>query len=95
MRLPRRRNKSRPRSAQAAERPRVKLRSINWRRVEITCRRVGHTSHLPVAASVHSIHSNNARKAGATEAKIVEDAMVAASLRPGAAVTHAAHALAC
>src|SRR5437660_12206516 len=41
-----------------------------------------------------SIHSANARKAGATEAEIVEAAMVAASLRAGAAVTHATHALA-
>jgi len=40
------------------------------------------------------IHSGNARKAGATEAEIVEAAMVAASLRAGAAVTHATHALA-
>ena len=39
------------------------------------------------------IHSGNARKAGATEAEIVEAAMVAASLRAGAAVTHATHAL--
>jgi len=40
------------------------------------------------------IHSGNARKAGASEAEIVEAAMVAASLRAGAAVTHATHALA-
>ena len=40
------------------------------------------------------IHSSNARKAGATEAEIAEAAMVAASLRAGAAVTHATHALA-
>src|SRR5216110_2215702 len=39
------------------------------------------------------IHSDNARKAGATEAEIVEAAMVAAALRAGAAVTHATHAL--
>ena len=39
------------------------------------------------------IHSNNARKAGATEAEIVEATMVAASLRAGGAVTHATHAL--
>jgi AhpD family alkylhydroperoxidase len=39
------------------------------------------------------IHSNNARKAGATEAELTEAAMVAASLRAGAAVTHATHAL--
>ena len=39
------------------------------------------------------IHSGNARKAGATEAEIVEAAMVAASLRAGGAVTHATHAL--
>jgi AhpD family alkylhydroperoxidase len=40
------------------------------------------------------IHSNNARKAGATEAEIAEAAIVAASLRAGAAITHATHALA-
>jgi AhpD family alkylhydroperoxidase len=40
------------------------------------------------------IHTNNARKAGATDTEIVEAAMVAASLRAGAAVTHATHALA-
>jgi AhpD family alkylhydroperoxidase len=39
------------------------------------------------------IHASNARKAGATEAEIAEAAMVAASLRAGAAVTHATHAL--
>jgi AhpD family alkylhydroperoxidase len=39
------------------------------------------------------IHSGNARKAGATHAEIAEAAMVAASLRAGAAVTHATHAL--
>jgi len=39
------------------------------------------------------IHSGNARKAGASEAEIAEAAMVAASLRAGAAVTHATHAL--
>jgi AhpD family alkylhydroperoxidase len=39
------------------------------------------------------IHTANARKAGATDAEITEAAMVAASLRAGAAVTHATHAL--
>src|SRR5205814_7950356 len=39
------------------------------------------------------IHSNNARKTGATEAELVEATMVAASLRAGGAVTHATHAL--
>jgi len=40
-----------------------------------------------------AIHSDNARKAGATDAELAEAAMVAASLRAGAAVTHATHAL--
>ena len=40
-----------------------------------------------------AIHSANARKAGATDAELVEAAMVAASLRAGAAVTHATHVL--
>src|SRR6185436_9181161 len=39
------------------------------------------------------IHNGNARAAGATDAEIAEAAMVAASLRAGAAVTHATHAL--
>jgi len=39
------------------------------------------------------IHKNNARKAGANDAEMVEAAMVAASLRAGAAVTHATHVL--
>ena len=39
------------------------------------------------------VHSGNARRAGATEAEIVEAAIVAASLRAGAAITHATHAL--
>src|ERR1700741_5353849 len=39
------------------------------------------------------IHTNSARKAGATEADLAEAAMVAASLRAGAAVTHSTHAL--
>lgn len=39
------------------------------------------------------IHTGNARKAGATETELTEAAMVAASLRAGAAVTHATHAL--
>ena len=39
------------------------------------------------------IHSGNARKAGATDAELVEAAMVAAALRAGASVTHATHAL--
>src|SRR6266853_6836477 len=37
------------------------------------------------------IHTANARKAGATDAEIVEAAMAAAALRAGAAVTHATH----
>ena len=40
------------------------------------------------------IHGGNARQAGATEAELVEAGMVAASLRAGAAVTHATHLLA-
>jgi AhpD family alkylhydroperoxidase len=39
------------------------------------------------------IHSGNARKAGATGTELTEAAMVAASLRAGAAVTHMTHAL--
>src|SRR5258707_2483557 len=39
------------------------------------------------------IHAGNARKAGASEAELVEASMVAASLRAGVAGTHATHAL--
>ena len=41
-----------------------------------------------------TIHSGNARKAGATETELVEASIVAAALRAGASVTHATHALA-
>src|SRR5262249_60359748 len=40
------------------------------------------------------IHATNARKAGATDAERTEASIVAAALRAGGAVTHAAHALA-
>jgi len=40
------------------------------------------------------IHNGNARRAGATDAEIVEAAIIAAALRAGAAVTHTTHALA-
>src|SRR5262245_62455493 len=39
------------------------------------------------------IHTNNARKAGATEAELVEAGMVADALRAGGAVTHTTFAL--
>jgi AhpD family alkylhydroperoxidase len=39
------------------------------------------------------IHRGNARKAGATDAEMIEAAMIAAALRAGAAVTHVTHAL--
>ena len=39
------------------------------------------------------IHNGNARKAGATDAEIVEAGMIAAALRAGGAVTHTTHAL--
>ena len=41
-----------------------------------------------------SINGGSARRAGATEAELVEVAVVAASLRAGAAITHATHLLA-
>lgn len=52
---------------------------------------VAHTTQCPYCID---IHAGNARKAGATDAEIVEAAMVAAALRAGGAVTHATHALA-
>ena len=51
---------------------------------------VAHTTQCPYCID---IHAGNARKAGATEAELVEAAMVSAALRAGAAVTHATHAL--
>src|SRR3954463_12730520 len=51
---------------------------------------VAHTTQCPYCID---IHAGNALKAGATEAELVEAAMVAAALRAGAAVTHATHAL--
>ena len=48
------------------------------------------TTQCPYCIDIHSV---NARKAGATEAEIAETAVVAASLRAGAAITHATHAL--
>jgi AhpD family alkylhydroperoxidase len=39
------------------------------------------------------LHSGNARNAGASDVELAEAAMVAATLRAGAAVTHATHAL--
>lgn len=39
------------------------------------------------------IHTGNARGAEATDAELVEAAMVAAALRAGGAVTHATHTL--
>ena len=39
------------------------------------------------------IHSQKARKAGATEQELAETTLVAAALRAGAAVTHGTHTL--
>ena len=39
------------------------------------------------------IHAGNARRAGASDAELIEAAMVAAALRAGGAMTHATHAL--
>jgi AhpD family alkylhydroperoxidase len=57
---------------------------------ELIATAVGLTTQCPYCIE---IHTSNARKAGATDAEIAEAAMVAASLRAGAAVTHATHAL--
>lgn len=51
---------------------------------------VAHTTQCPYCID---IHAGNARKAGATEAELVEATLVAAALRAGAAVTHATHVL--
>lgn len=51
---------------------------------------VAHTTQCPYCIDIHAA---NARKEGASDAEIVEAAMVCAALRAGAAVTHATHAL--
>ena len=51
---------------------------------------VAHSTQCPYCIDIHAA---NARRAGATEAELVEAAMVAAALRAGGAVTHATHAL--
>ena len=51
---------------------------------------VAHATQCPYCID---IHSNGARKAGVTEAELAEAAVVAISLRAGAAVTHSTHAL--
>ncbi len=51
---------------------------------------VAHTTQCPYCID---IHATNARQAGATDAELIEAALVAAALRAGAAVTHATHVL--
>ena len=51
---------------------------------------VAMTTQCPYCIDVHAA---NARKAGATDAELIEAAMVSASLRAGGAITHATHAL--
>ena len=51
---------------------------------------VAHSTQCPYCIDIHAA---NARRAGATEAELVEAAMVAAALRAGGAVTHATHAI--
>ncbi len=52
---------------------------------------VAHTTQCPYCIEVHV---SNARKAGASDAELVEAALVSAALRAGASVTHATHLLA-
>ena len=49
---------------------------------------VAHTTQCPYCLA---IHVKGARKAGASDAEIAEAAIVAASLRAGAAIVHATH----
>jgi AhpD family alkylhydroperoxidase len=58
---------------------------------ELTAVGVALTTQCPYCVG---IHTDNAHKAGAIETELTEAAMLAASLRAGAAVTHATHALA-
>ena len=61
---------------------------------------VKHKELIAVAVAVTTqcsycidVHAANARKAGATDAELVEAVTVAAALRAGGAITHASHAL--
>lgn len=51
---------------------------------------VAHTTQCPYCIDVHVA---SARKAGASDAELVEAALVSAALRAGASVTHATHVL--
>jgi AhpD family alkylhydroperoxidase len=51
---------------------------------------VAHTTQCPYCIDIHAA---NARKAGASDAELVEAALVSAALRAGASVTHATHLL--
>ena len=64
--------------------------SIPVKAKELIAVAVAFTTQCPYCIDIHTA---NARKAGATDAEVIEAAMIAASLRAGAAVTHATHAL--
>ncbi len=51
---------------------------------------VAHTTQCPYCIDIHAA---SARKAGATDAELVEAALVSAVLRAGATITHATHLL--
>ncbi|MFT3683588.1 MAG: carboxymuconolactone decarboxylase family protein [Phycisphaerales bacterium] len=51
---------------------------------------VGLTTQCPYCIQ---IHSEKARKAGATDQELAETALIAAAIRAGGAVTHGTHAL--
>lgn len=51
---------------------------------------VAHTTQCPYCIDIHAA---SARRAGATDAELVEAALVSAALRAGAAVVHATHML--
>jgi AhpD family alkylhydroperoxidase len=65
--------------------------AIPVRYKELIAVAVAHTTQCPYCIEVHV---SNARKAGASDAELVEAALVSAALRAGASVTHATHLLA-
>ena len=75
----------------AFDRAAVAAGAIPVKYKELIAVAVALTTQCPYCIDVHAA---NARKAGATDAELVEAAMVAASLRAGGAITHATHLLA-
>ena len=65
--------------------------AISRKDKELMALAVAFTTQCPYCIGVHA---DRARDAGASEAEVAETVTVAAGLRPGAAITHGAHAIA-